>query len=153
MQTYSENSAGGESSPATDNPDMDGSPGSSSAEMPAEEAGIQSDNRPSPLSDQPDDHGSVPHPPATPVASRPNDTQEDETWPIIPEMDQDKAPDESRMNVAELGRKRALSSATELRSDTGHPRVQFLGPVPAPVNTVPIRVRVWGQPENRTVLL
>jgi hypothetical protein len=113
MQTYSENSAGGESSPATDDPDTDGSPGSSSAEMPAEEAGIQSDDRPSPLSDQPDDCGSVPHPPATPVASRPNDAQEDETRPIIPEMDQDKAPDESGTNVAELGRKRALSSATE----------------------------------------
>ncbi|KAI0283211.1 hypothetical protein BC826DRAFT_973823 [Russula brevipes] len=61
--------------------------------------------RPSPLSDQPDDNDSVPHSPATPIASRPSDKQEDETAPVIPEKDKDKAPNESRSKVTELGRK------------------------------------------------
>lgn len=113
MQTYSEYLAGAESSPATDDPDSDGSLGGSAGEMQGEESGNTSDGRPSPLSDQPDDNDSVPHSPATPIASRPSDVQEDETAPVIPEKDKDKAPNESGSKVTELGRKRGLSSTTE----------------------------------------
>jgi hypothetical protein len=45
----------------------------------------------------------------------------------------------NELRFQRLGRVADLS----LRSDTGNPRVYFFIPVPVPVNTVPVRLRVW----------
>jgi hypothetical protein len=94
-------------------PDSDGSPASNSAEIPAEESSSQDDERQSPPSDHPENDDVVPTSPASPIASSPNDSEEDETGSVIPEMDQDKLRTESGSKAKEPGRKRAHSSATE----------------------------------------